>query len=113
MNYGLVDIATLIVGAFFFIPGIIELALWRRFVDRFIQWGYPSYWPIVTYLLKIFGGGMIFYPPTRTMGLLICACISVSALATIIYRKVKSEYKAIPVNIIVLALIAFASMRPF
>jgi hypothetical protein len=111
MEFSLVGAATVIIGAFFLIPGAVELALWRRFVDRFVEWGYPSYWPIVTYVLKIVGGAMIFYPPTRNIGFLICACISLAALVTIIFRKVQSEYKAIPVNIIVLVLIVFVLAR--
>ena len=101
-----------LVGLFFLIPGIIELAMWRRFVDRFVEWGYPPYWPIVTYLLKIAGGALTLYTPTRPIGLAICVCISLAALATIVLKKVRSEYKAIPVNIIVLALIVvtFAPM---
>lgn len=111
MHFSLPGIAATIVGAFFLVPGLIELAMWRRFVDRFVEWGYPAYWPTVTYTLKIAGGVMVFMPTLRVIGLVLCAGISFAALATIVLRKVTTEYKAIPVNILALGLIGVAFVQ--
>jgi hypothetical protein len=93
---------------FFMITGAIELTSWRRFVEKFVAWGYPHYWPIVTYALKLLGGVLILVPVTRIVGLSLCAAISVAAIATIVINRDASEYKAIPVNLIVLALVLTA-----
>ena len=108
MPFSVHIIVTFLVAAFFLVTGVIELALWRRFVEKFVAWGYPAYWPIVTYLLKIAGGGLAFVPSTRTIGLLLCAAISVAAIATIVIRRDATEFKAIPVNLLVLVLVGAA-----
>lgn len=104
MTFDLHGIAAAIVGAFFLLPGMVELALWRRQVPRFVQWGYPPYWPIVTFSLKIVAGAMIFYPPLQPLGLAIGSGISLAAIITIVVNRSEPEYKAIPVNLVVIAL---------
>lgn len=79
---------------------------WRRFVKKFVGWGYPAYWPLVTYPLKIVAGIMIFFPATKLIGLGLSVVICVAAIATLVVQGDRAEYKAIPVNIVLIMLAA-------
>jgi uncharacterized membrane protein len=113
MNFSIPSVSAVVVGVFFLVSGLIELVIWRRFVDRFVRWGYPPWWPLVTYLLKVCGGIGILLPETRNIGFALCASISIAAIMTLVFNRDRQEYKAIPVNILVLLLIIASFLTSF
>ena len=108
MTYSVPWIAGALVGALFLVSGTIELILRRRFVERFVDWGYPEYWPVVTFLLKITGGAMVFVPQTRIIGLVMCALISVAAIITLVRNYKKGDIPPVLINGVLLILVGVA-----
>ena len=108
MTFSLPWISGALVGALFLVSGAIEFILRRRFVKRFVDWGYPEYWPVVTSLLKISGGAMVFVPQTRVIGLVLCALISVAAIITLVRHYKKGDVPPVIINGVLLLLVGGA-----
>lgn len=104
-------VAGAIVGALFLVTGVFELINWRKFVELFVGWGYPRYWPIVTYALKIVAGVMVFVPQTRLIGLTLAVMICLAAATTLIVKRdAPMLKKALPVNALLILLAAYAGL---
>lgn len=105
MEWSVHWIAAALVGAVFAISGAVELLNWRKFIDSFTKWGYPRYWPLVTFSLKIIGGVMAFIPQTRLLGLALCALISLAAVASmIVHRELKAYAREAGINGVLIGL---------
>lgn len=96
------------VGLFFIINGGVELPKWRSMVDDFVRWGYPSYWPLVTCLLKILSGVLVFVPRMQLVGLAGAALVVVAGVGTLVIRREKDAPKAAVPGAVILAVIAVA-----
>lgn len=98
------------VGLFFVINGIVELPKWRSMVPDFVRWGYPAYWPLVTCLLKILFGVMIFVPRLQLAGLAGAALVVVAGVGTLVVRREKDAPKAAVPGAVILAVAALAAL---
>ena len=87
-EWGAVGFLVLVYGG----SGLAELPLWRRFVDRFVKWGYPRSWAIVTPVLKIIGAALTPIPQTRPIGAALCALIGIAAAITVLRFRERALY---------------------
>jgi hypothetical protein len=72
--------------------GLIEIPLWRKSVDRFVGWGYPSWMAILNPVLKAVAGVLALIPQTRLVGVLLCAAIGIAASATVLKARDTKMY---------------------
>jgi hypothetical protein len=96
------------VGLFFIGNGAFELTKWRSFIDDFTRWGYPRYWPLVTCILKIAFGVLIFAPAAQVVGLVGAAAVVVAGVGTLIRHREPDALKAAPPAAVILALVGVA-----
>ena len=87
--------AMIAVGFFVLIYAIgssVELIQWRKSIGQFERWGYPRYWPFVTQGLKIAGGLMTLYAPTRTAGVVLCLTVALAGSLTLLRFRERALY---------------------
>ena len=97
-----------VVGLFYLVTGIVELYKWRAAIPLFVNWGYPPYWPLVTYAGKVAAGLLVFIPGLQIFGLALALSIVVTGVATLLYRGDPMAKQAGPVGIVVAACIITA-----
>jgi hypothetical protein len=102
-----------LVGLFFIGNGAFELTKWRSFVDDFTRWGYPRYWPLVTCVLKIIFGVLMFVPIAQTVGLAGAAVVVAAGVGTLALHREPDTPKAAAAGAVILIVIAVALLtRP-
>lgn len=83
--------------------GVAEILTWRKSVEQYEKWGYPSWWALFTPCLKVVAGVLLLVPLLRLWGVLLCACVAIAAAATILYHKEKAMYgAALPLSVLTL-----------
>ena len=108
MTFSLPWIAGALVGALFLVSGTVELMTRRKFVAQFVGWGYPEYWPAVTFVSKMIAGSLVFLPMTRAIGLALCGLISLAAIATLVRHYKPESLPPLFINGVLLVLIAIS-----
>jgi len=79
--------------------GLVEAFSWRKSVEQYEKWGYPSGWALFTPCLKVVAGVLLLVPLFRLWGVLLCVSVAIAAAATIIYHKETAMYGvALPVS---------------
>jgi multidrug transporter EmrE-like cation transporter len=96
------------VGLFFIVNGAMELPKWRGMVADFVRWGYPRYWPVVTCLLKIVSGILVFVPGLQLAGFAGAALVVVAGVGTLFLHREKDAPKAAVPGLVILGVIAVA-----
>jgi len=87
--------------------GLVELPQWRKFVDPFVRWGFPSWFAAFNPALKIVAAGLTIAPSTRVYGAALCVLIALGAGAIVLRFKERAMYKAV-LPVVVLTLVSAA-----
>ncbi len=99
LQWGAIGLLVLIYGG----SGVVELPMWRKSVDQYVQWGYPRWWAIVTPALKVLAAALVIFSQTRLIGAALCALIGMAAAATVLRFRARNMYAAaLPVALLTL-----------
>lgn len=91
LQWGALGLLVLIYGG----SGIVELPMWRKSVDQYVQWNYPRWWAIFTPALKVIAAALVLIPQTRLFGAALCVLIGLAAAGTVFHFRTRTMYPAV------------------
>jgi hypothetical protein len=95
--------------AAFFGAGMFNAIGTRATRERFVRWGYPSWWHLVTGGFEILSAILIALQAGRDAGLILGTIIIAAALVTVLRHREYSDLAPLSVFLALIALVAFSS----
>lgn len=83
----LVTVLAWLLAAICFGAGAFNLAGSRKVRETFAQYGYPSWWHVLTGILEMAGAVLTVMPSTRRLGATLLAAVMIAAFVTVVRHK--------------------------
>ena len=98
MDFSFINIFVWLLAAFYGIAGLAPLLNWEKTSQQYQQWGFPSWFGLVTAIFEVAVGVFLILPQTRMAGAALGCAIMVAAIATLFRCKEYSH--AVPPTIV-------------
>lgn len=97
LNYSWAVWLAWLLGAFFLVNGVLNLAGLKAMKEGFAQWGYPRWFHLINGALNVLIGLAILWYPTRILGLFLSVLLCVAVWITLVRHR---DFRHLPSSIV-------------